>query len=152
MTRNRAIAYSCTAVWTGIVLTSVFSPDMVSGSEHEHLPLAAITAWIWGLAASGYLVMLAFIPDRPADAALWRGLVAAIAAVWLVGSALAILGPVLVTGSDPTRIPLAALIAPPVANIATACACILAGVLRQKEGIAPAGVLGDFAGAIPRHH
>jgi hypothetical protein len=35
-------------IWIAVVVISVFAPDMVSGSEREHLPIAAFTTWFWG--------------------------------------------------------------------------------------------------------
>jgi len=84
---------------------------MVSGSEHEHLPLAAITVWLWALVGSGYAVM------TPVEQA--RDWLVAVALVWGSMVAAAVLAPVMETGSDPTRIPIAALVAPPVAAVVT---------------------------------
>jgi hypothetical protein len=116
------------AVWAGVVLMSVLSPDLVSGSEHEHLPLAAMTAWLWGLAATGYLALLAMTSDPVAGQSRWRYFFVATAIVWAVATAFSILMPDLVTGSDPTRVPLAALIAPPAACIATGVVCLVTAV------------------------
>ena len=33
-------------IWTAVVLISVLAPDLVSGSEHEHLPIAAFATWL----------------------------------------------------------------------------------------------------------
>jgi len=43
----------------------------------------------------------------------------AVSALWTLTALVAVLSPELVTGTDPTRIPLAALIAPPVAAVVT---------------------------------
>ena len=40
-------------VWAAVVAISVLSPDLVSGSEQEHLPVVAFGTWIWGMVASG---------------------------------------------------------------------------------------------------
>ena len=42
-----------------------------------------------------------------------------VSVVWLLAAVTAVWAPVMVTGSDPTRIPLAAVIAPPVAAVVT---------------------------------
>src|SRR5215204_4251098 len=34
-------------IWVGVLLISLFAPDLVSGSEQQHLPLAAFTTWFW---------------------------------------------------------------------------------------------------------
>ena len=38
-------------------LASVFAQDLVTGSEHEHLPLVALTIWPWAAAAVGYVLI-----------------------------------------------------------------------------------------------
>jgi hypothetical protein len=130
VTKGTAVFAGFGSIWASVALISLFAPDLVSGSEHEHLPLAAITAWIWGLVATGYLVLLAQIRDeRNLDAAAWRNAATAVAGIWLVTAVVAIFGPDLVTGSDPTEVPLAALIAPPFAAVATAMACFLVATL-----------------------
>jgi hypothetical protein len=45
-------------IWVCVVLASIFAPDFVSGSQHDHLPLAWFD-WIWGLVATGSLVLVA---------------------------------------------------------------------------------------------
>jgi len=40
-------------IWVAVALISIFAPDMVSGSEQEHLRVAAFVTWIWGLVATG---------------------------------------------------------------------------------------------------
>ncbi len=94
------------------VATALLTPDMVTGSEHEHLPLAGLGVWPWTAAASAYVVMA----GRHGGS---RMLVLGTSALWLAVAVVAIAGPMLVTGTDPTRIPLAALIAPPFGAIAT---------------------------------
>jgi hypothetical protein len=38
-------AIGCGGIWVAVVVISVFAPDLVSGSEQEHLPVAALTTW-----------------------------------------------------------------------------------------------------------
>jgi hypothetical protein len=98
-------------IWVASALTAVATPDMVSGSEHEHLPIAAITVWLWAAVASGYAAMTPVTNAR--DWLVGVGL------VWAAMTAAAVLAPVMETGSDPTQIPIAALVAPPVAAVVT---------------------------------
>lgn len=91
---------------------AVLAPDLVSGSEHEHLPLAALTVWPWAAATIGYVVMA----GRSGDAG---ELVVSVSLVWIFVAVIAVAVPSLVTGTDPTRIPLAALIAPPFGAVIT---------------------------------
>jgi hypothetical protein len=100
------------SVMVSVLLASIFSPDMVSGTEQEHLPLAPLTLWVWGAAAIGYL---SFVRRDGADPAF--GL--SVAILWAAVAATSIFAPELVTGADPTRIPIAALVAPVVGTIVT---------------------------------
>ena len=100
------------AIWLSAALVAVLAPDMVTGSAHEHLPIAAMTIWIWTLAATGYVLMAA---RRGSSLELTLGT----AAVWLTVLLVAVFAPAMVTGTDPTQIPIAALVAPPVGTLAT---------------------------------
>ena len=93
-------------------LASVFAQDLVTGSEHEHLPLVALTIWPWAAASVAYVLMA----GRRGPA---RQLVLGASVVWAVVAIVAIAVPALVTGTDPTRIPLAALIVPPFGAVVT---------------------------------
>jgi hypothetical protein len=98
-------------IWAASAVIAITAPDMVSGSQQEHLPLAAITVWLWAAVGSGYAAMT---PVR--DQHAW---LLGVGLVWAAAAAAAVLAPVMVTGSDPTRIPIAALVAPPVAAVVT---------------------------------
>lgn len=124
------------AIWVSVLLISIFSPDNVSGTQQEHIPLAAILTWIWGLVASRSLVLtLVAHRDEPESDGL-RVLVGGVIVVWAAAVIMAIWGPVLVTGTDPTRLPVSALIAPIVAMILTTTACQLLSSLgtRHEDG------------------
>ncbi|HEX9991951.1 MAG TPA: hypothetical protein VGB14_03395 [Acidimicrobiales bacterium] len=110
------------AVWAAVAVISVFAPDLVSGSEHEHLPVAAVATWVWGLVATSAVART--VGRAPSPAAL-RPLATAVGTVWLVAAAVAVAGPVLVTGSDPTRVPVAAMVAPVGAALVTRLVCDL---------------------------
>jgi hypothetical protein len=43
-------------IWIAVLLISLLAPDLVSGSEQQHLPVAAFTTWLWG--GVGTLVLL----------------------------------------------------------------------------------------------
>jgi cytosine/uracil/thiamine/allantoin permease len=122
-------------IWVAVLLISVFAPDLVSGSEQEHLPVAAFTTWFWG--GVGTLVLLLAM-GRLRGSARWRpiwiGLSVATLAIWAVATILGITLPVLETGTDPTRIPFAAIFAPVAAAMLTALAGAVANVFRQGSG------------------
>ena len=59
-TIGRALESPLTAlagIWLSAALMALGAPDMVSGSQHEHLPLALITVWLWAAAATAYASM-----------------------------------------------------------------------------------------------
>jgi hypothetical protein len=43
-------------LWIAVLLISLLAPDMVTGSEQQHLPVAAFATWFWG--GIGTLVLL----------------------------------------------------------------------------------------------
>ena len=119
-------------IWVAVALISIFAPDMVTGSEHQHLPVAALGSWFWGLIATGaFLWGMGRLRGNAVRRPIWIGLTAATLAVWLVATIAGIALPVVETGSDPTRLPVGAMIAPVAATVLTALAGIAAGVLAR---------------------
>ena len=97
-------------IWIAVAIISIFSPDLVSGSEQEHLPVAAFITWISGAVATKSV--LNDIVRRPASRNIWMGIAIVTVIIWLAVTLVSVFVPVLVTGSDPTRLPLAAILAP----------------------------------------
>jgi hypothetical protein len=122
-------------IWVAVLLISLLAPDFVSGSEQEHLPMAAFTTWFWG--GIGTLVFL-WAMGRLRGSAMWRptwiGLSVVTLGIWAVATVLAITLPVFETGSDPTRIPFAAFFAPVAAVMLTALAGMITNVFRRGPG------------------
>jgi hypothetical protein len=100
------------SVVLSVLAASIFSPDLITGSNQEHLPLAGMIDWLWGLVAIGYL---AFARGARSDPSF--GI--AVAILWLAVAVTSIAAPEMVTGTDPTRIPIAVFIAPVVGCLAT---------------------------------
>ena len=117
-------AAMASVVLSAIVITTV-GPDLVSGSEQEHLALPALLVWFWAGIALAHLALLdrATIGEERVRAVAWATL-----AIWGIAAFLAIAGPQLVTGSDPTHVPIAALAAPVFAAFATSYTCLHAAV------------------------
>jgi hypothetical protein len=115
-------AVAVAAIWLATILSAVLAPDMVHGSAQEHLPLAALAGWPWALTATAYVVITAHENETMRS----TGFALTIGVIWLAVAVVSILGPVLVTGTDPTRIPLAAVIAPVLGMAATGATCLLA--------------------------
>ena len=99
------------SIWISVVLASAMAPDFVSGSQQEHMPLVAFTAWLWGAIATGLVVLTALEGTRSGSfgRSAWVVLGTGVSLVWLGVLLLSALAPVFVTGSDPTRIPLASI-------------------------------------------
>ena len=126
MTLPWLAAAALTVIWVAVIVISVFSPDLVSGAQQDHTPIAGMLTWIWGLIASRALITTLAAqrghPDRVGDVA-W--LVAGVSVAWAAAAAVAVFVPELVTGTDPTRLPIAAIIAPIAAMVITSTACQL---------------------------
>src|SRR5829696_1023966 len=56
-------------IWVAVLLISLFAPDLVSGSQQEHLPVAAFTTWFWG--AIGTMILL-WAMGRLQGSARWQ--------------------------------------------------------------------------------
>jgi hypothetical protein len=119
-------------IWVAVLLLSLLAPDLVSGSEQDHLPVAAFTTWFWG--GVGTLVFL-WVMGRLRGSArrqpIWIGLSLVTLGIWAVATILGITLPVMETGTDPTQIPFAAIFVPVAAAMLTALAGAVANVFRQ---------------------
>jgi hypothetical protein len=40
-------------VWLSVVLASIFAPAMVTGTQHDRLPIAGFEDWVFGAVATG---------------------------------------------------------------------------------------------------
>jgi len=145
-----ALATAVGAIWTSVVAISLFAPDMVSGSEHEHLPVAAFGTWIWGaVATSAVVTYWARLRAARAGVDLYRPVALCVAAIWCAAAAVAIFSPEMVTGSDPTRIPFGAIFAPIAAAVLTLLARgtaeYLASIL-DDEGVAQSSAAAGVRG------
>jgi hypothetical protein len=119
-------------IWIAVALISLFAPDLVSGSEQEHLPIAAFTTWLWGMVATGgYLLAMGRLRGRSSHQPIWIGLTVATLMVWLLATILSIALPGVETGTDPTRLPVAALVTPIAAAVLTGLAGIIAGMFAR---------------------
>jgi hypothetical protein len=120
-------------IWVAVTVISVVAPDMVTGSEHEHLPVAAFTTWLWGLVSTGAFVWaMGKLRGKATRRPIWIGLTVATLIVWLVATILSVTLPVVETGSDPTRIPIGAIVAPVAATVLTVVAGITASVFSHQ--------------------
>ena len=121
--RNLAAAWTglaIAAIWIAVTLISVYAPSLVTGTTHDHVPIAAILAWIWGVLASRN-VAVAILRRRRSLAVLdsARLLAIAVGTIWTICMILGIAGPEWVSGTNPTRIPISAIVAPIIAVVLT---------------------------------
>jgi hypothetical protein len=122
-------------IWVAVAIISVFAPDMVTGSEQQHLPVAAFGTWLWGLVATGAFVWaMGRLRGSATRRPIWVGLATATIAIWLVATVLGVALPRVETGSDPTRLPIGAMVSPMAAMVLTALAGIVAGVFSRPPG------------------
>jgi hypothetical protein len=122
-------------IWVAVLLISLLAPDLVSGSQQEHLPVAAFATWFWG--GVGTMVLLWAMGRLRGSARwqpIWIGLSVVTLGIWALATVLATTLPVMVTGTDPTQIPFAALFAPVAAAMLTALAGVVTNVFRQGLG------------------
>lgn len=118
--RYRWSLVAVVTIWFSVLLTSLFAPDFVSGSQQEHIKVAALTNWLWGaISTVGVLRALRAARTLEVRDGAWVMLGIAVSVLWVAVAAVSIAAPVLETGSDPTQIPLAALLSPIVATLFT---------------------------------
>jgi hypothetical protein len=111
-------------IWAATVVASIWSPDLISGTQREHIAIAAIVDWFHAAIATGLVLMAFSRRTRGASRSLWLGFLISIAAVWAAVALVSVFAPAMVTGTDPTTISIAALVAPIGGVIATAFASV----------------------------
>lgn len=120
-------------IWVAVGLISLLAPDMVTGSEQQHMPVAAFSTWLWGLISTGtFLWGMDRLRGSSERQPLWIGLAVAVLVLWLVATVLAVATPRVETGSDPTRIPIGAVVAPIAATVLTTLAGMVSGVIARS--------------------
>ena len=114
------------AVWLGILLAGIYAPDMITGSQHEHLAVIAGGDWIWGLVATAIVILAAQKGFRTGVTSRipWVALAIAVGVVWVGVAMVSVWSPVWVTGTDPTTIPANAMGAPILGTFLTWFACM----------------------------
>jgi hypothetical protein len=119
-------------IWLSVIVISLGSPDLVSGSEQEALPLAAFVTWFWGIiGTAGFLWGMSRLRWQPANRSTWAGVSLIASTLWVAAALVAVLGPVIETGSDPTQLPIWALGAPALAAGMTGLVAVVAEVFSQ---------------------
>jgi hypothetical protein len=118
-------------LWLAMALSAVFAPDLISDAQ-DHVPIVALTIWIWGAVATGFVLFGSAFPARD-RMARWA-LPVAVLGIWAAVALVSIFAPSIVAGSDETIVagggqtivPVAGLFAPVAGAIATGFACLAA--------------------------
>lgn len=105
------------AIWVAVVLLSIFSPDLVTGTMQDHFPIAMVVGLLAGLAATKSVVKAA--TRGLGGRRLWVVYDVVVGGIWLAVALVSIFVPVLVSGTDPTQVPIGAIVAPIAGAIAT---------------------------------
>jgi hypothetical protein len=124
------------SIWLATAAASGWSPVMITGTGHERLAIAAVIGWFPAAIASGLVLMAFSRRTRGASLSLWLGFLIAIGSIWAAAAFVSIFSPALVTGSDPTTVPIAVFFAPIGGVIATAFASVfVAGTPGEQEEV-----------------
>jgi hypothetical protein len=123
-------AVAVTGLWLATALSSLYAPDLVSASQ-DHVPIVAITIWMWAAVATGFVLFGAAFPAR--DRMSRWGLPVAVLGIWGVVALVSVFAPTIVAGSDGTIVPVAGLFAPVAGAIATGYACLAAAWAAVSE-------------------
>jgi hypothetical protein len=99
------------AIWVSVACLSIFAPDLVTGTQQDHIPIVALLAWIGGLSATKSVVAFSRRGSL-GDRWMWVAYTTGVGVVWLAVALVGIFCPDMVTGTDPTRIPIAGILAP----------------------------------------
>ena len=119
--RAISTAISLIAIWVGATVAAIFAPDMITGSNHEHMQLAMFVVWPLAAVATGMVLLAAGVSRRGVESAGPWGVYAVLITLAWVGTAVAgVFVAPMVTGTDPTTIPIAAIVAPLFAVLVTA--------------------------------
>ena len=111
-------------IWISAVVAAVYSPDMISGANHEHLQLAMFFAFPLAAVASAMVLLAAGVSRRTTEAGPWVVYAGVNVVAWAGYAVASVFASPMVTGTDPTTIPLAAVIGPVFAVLVTAYASI----------------------------
>ena len=125
--RSMFLVMTLGAIWLAVGALSIFTPDLISGTEQEHVPIGAFTGWAHGAIATAFVLLAVAVRSSEPDErrGVWLGYGTGLALLWAAVAVTSIFAPRLVTGSDPTQLPLAALIAPVIGVIVTGFISVL---------------------------
>ena len=121
---------SIASIWLSVLFASVLSPDLVTGSDPTHIPIGAVTCPFWGAIATGFVAALGRGPSIEKEQ-VWMA--SSIIAIWVAAAITSAVGPEVIYGSDPSRLPIVTIVSPIVGTIATGIVCAY-GWFLSSEG------------------
>lgn len=124
--KNLWIGGTIAIIWLAVLITSLNSPELTFGDEPVVIRVAAIANWFWGVLATIF-VLRSTIFRRPNEmgwgqTVSWPWITAITAVLWLVAM-LASLNAPSIDVNETISVPIAAIVAPPVAVALTLYAC-----------------------------
>src|SRR5579872_467891 len=87
--RALATAISLVAIWVAATIAAVHPPDMITGSNHEHLQLAMFLAWPLAAVATGMVLLAAGVSRRAVESAGAWAVYAVLTSIAWCGAAIA---------------------------------------------------------------
>ena len=149
--RYRFAAIAVSGIWIALTAASIWSPDLISDTDRTRVPIAAFMDWIYAVIATG-LVMLAFNrATRDVGRSLWAAAAVVISAIWGLVAVASIAAPSLVSGTDGTVVPIAALAAPMAGMLATAFVAVFIAGSPGERGGERGGERADVRTSPPSH-
>lgn len=119
--RAVSTAISLLAIWVAAAVAAIYSPDMITGSNHEHMQLAMLIVWPLAAVSTGMVLLAAGVSRHDyAAAGAWSVYAFVTTLAWVGAAVASVFVSPMVTGTDPTTIPVAAMIAPLFALLVTA--------------------------------
>lgn len=123
--RAAATGVALIAIWAAATAAAIYAPDLVIGSQHDHLQLAMFFAWPLAAVATGMVLLAAGVSRRGGETAgPWIVFALLNGLAWIGAALTSVFAAPMVTGTDPTTIPVAVLVAPLFAVLVTAYASI----------------------------
>jgi hypothetical protein len=61
------------AIWLASAAASIWTPDMITGSQHEHIPVAAFSFWLYAAIATAFVLMAASVGGQGTRSKRRRG-------------------------------------------------------------------------------
>ncbi len=124
-----------------VLLTSLFSPDLVYGVDEDHVRVAAMVNWFWGLLGTVF-VLRSTVFLRPNELGFgqdtaWGWIAPSVTGIWAAATIVALAAPTITVATD-IDIPIGAGVAPVLAATLTwyVCQFLVEGFAAREAGYA----------------